>query len=53
MVLEFDPRAQTRAAGLMRKLLVFEFISDTASFELFDKECLRFKQVMASTSRTR
>ena len=29
----------------MQEVRVFEFTSDTASFELFDKECLRLKQV--------
>ena len=33
------------AAGLMQKLLAFEFTSDTALFELFDKECPRLMQV--------
>ena len=28
LVLEFDPRAKSRAAGLMQKLLAFEFPSD-------------------------
>ena len=45
LVLECDPRARTRAAGLTQRLLAFEFPSDTASFELFDKECLWLKQV--------
>ena len=35
LVLELDPRAKSKAAGLMQKLL--EFTSDTASFELFDR----------------
>ena len=45
LILEFDPRAWTRAADLTHRLLTFEFTGDTASFELFDKECLRLKQV--------
>ena len=39
------PRAKSSAAGLMQKLLAFEFTSDTALFELFDKECPRLMQV--------
>ena len=42
LVLEFDPRAKTKAAGLMIKLLAFRFTRDTASSELC---CLRLKQV--------
>ena len=45
LVLEFDPRAKSRAAGLMQKSLAFDFTSHTASSELFDKECLRIQQV--------
>ena len=39
------PRATSRAAVLIQKLVVLEFTSDAASFELFDKQCLRLKQV--------
>ena len=45
LVLEFDPRAKSRAGGLKQKLLAFEFTSDTMSFALFDKECLRLTRV--------
>ena len=38
--------------SLMQKLLAFEFTNDTTSFEVFDKECPRVKQV-TSTFRTR
>ena len=37
LVLEFDPRATSRVA--------LKITSDTASFELFDRECLKLKQV--------
>ena len=45
LVLEFESRAKSGVAGLMQKLLAFEFTSDTAFFELFDKECLGLNQV--------
>ena len=45
LVLELHPRAKSRAAGLMQKLLAFELTSDTAAFELFEKVCLGLKQV--------
>ena len=45
LVLEVDPRVTSRAAGLTQMLLAFKITSDTASFELFDRECLKLKQV--------
>ena len=36
-------KAWKAAADLMQELLAFELTSDTASLELFDKECLRLK----------
>ena len=50
-LLEFDPRAKLRGAGLTQKLLAFEFTSDSASFELCDKECLGLKQVTGIDSQ--
>ena len=52
LVLEFYPRAKLRAAGLMQKLLAFEFTSDSASFELCDKEWGSSRS-QASTVRTK
>lgn len=43
-VLEFEPRATSRAAGLTQKMSPFEFINDTASFQP-SEECLRLMQV--------
>ena len=37
LVQECDPRATSRASGLMEKLLFFEFTSATSPFELLDK----------------
>ena len=45
LVLELDPQAKPRAAGLMQRLPAFDLTRNIASFELSDKERLRLKQV--------
>ena len=45
LVLEFDPHTKTRAASFRQQLVAFALTSGTGSFEIFDKECHRLKQV--------
>ena len=42
--LELDPRTSSTADGSLKELQVIACLSDTESYELLDKECVRLEQ---------